>query len=115
MPEVSGVVLTDTFRGPELVWRQGVDTVSSPCHTNVKGINDEHEMWFTTNEKRLKKLLKRHHVNYVVLPDTIKSKYYIEPEDNTDKLYGKVLTGKDIYPWMERTSENTYRINYDKF
>ncbi len=115
MPEVSGVVLTDTFRGPELVWRQGVDTVSSPYHTNVKGINDEHEMWFTTNEKRLKKLLKRHHVNYVVLPDTIKSKYYIEPEDNTDKLYGKVLTGKNLYPWMERTAINTYRINYDKF
>lgn len=115
MPEMSGVVLTDTFRGPELVWRQNVDTVASPYHTNVEGIGNSHTMWFTTDENTLKKLLQKHEVSYIYLPNIKISKYYINPNKNTDKLYGKVLTGKDEYPWMQKVSDRLYKVNYEDF
>lgn len=113
--ELKGVVLADTFNGPELTWIQNVDTVASPHHTNVEGIRDNRIMWFTTDENKLKELLKKREVNYITLYNVIESEYYANPDDNTDKLYGKVLTGKNTYPWMEKTDEKTYRINYDKF
>ena len=113
--KVSGVVLADTFEGPELVWRYNVDTVASPYHTNIEGIKDNHIMWFTSDENELKELLKKREVTYITLKGVIKSEYYASPEDNTDKLYGKVFTGKDIYPWMEKIDERTYRVNYEKF
>ena len=109
------MVLADTFNGPELTWIQNVDTVASPHHTNVEGIRDNRIMWFTTDENKLKELLKKREVNYITLYNVIESEYYANPDDNTDKLYGKVLTGKNTYPWMEKTDERTYRINYDKF
>lgn len=113
--KLSGVVLAETFDGPELVWRYNVDTVASPYHTNIAGIRDNHILWFTTNENELKELLKHRHVTYITMYGVQKSDAYPNPQDNTDKLYGKVLTGKDIYPWMEKTEERTYRVNYDKF
>ena len=113
--ELSGVVLANTFEGPELVWRYNVDTVASPYHTNVEGIKDNRTMWFTTDENELKELLKKREVNYITLKGVIKSEYYASPKDNTDKLYGKVFTGKDIYPWMEKIDKRTYRVNYEKF
>lgn len=113
--KLNGVVLTDIFRGPELVWKQNIDTVASPYHTNIEGIRDNHVMWFTSDENELKRLLKKRDVNYITLPQSAELCYYNDPENNTDKLYGKVLTGKDIYPWMEKTGKRTYRINYDKF
>lgn len=115
MPKMSGVVLTDTFRGPELVWRQNVDTISSPYHTNVEGIGNSHTMWFTTDEKTLKELLLKHEVSYIYLPNIKISKYYINPDENTDKLYGKVLTGKDEYKWMQKVSDRLYKVNYADF
>lgn len=113
--KVSGVVLADTFEGPELVWRYNVDAVASPYHTNVEGIKDNHTMWFTSDENELKELLKKKEVTCITLKGVTKSEYYASPEDNTDKLYGKVFTGKDIYPWMEKIDKRTYRVNYEKF
>lgn len=115
MPKMSGVALTDTFRGPELVWRQNVDTISSPYHTNVEGIGNSHTMWFTTDENTLKELLLKHEVSYIYLPNIKISKYYINPDENTDKLYGKVLTGKDEYKWMQKISDRLYKVNYADF
>jgi len=113
--KLNGVVLAETFEGPELVWRYDVDTVASPYHTNIEGIRDNHISWFTTDENELKTLLEKRHVNYITMHGVRESETYPDPQNNTDKLYGKVLTGKDIYPWMEKTDDRTYRVNYDKF
>lgn len=115
MPKMSGVVLTDVFRGPELVWQQNTDTVASPYHTNEEGIEDNHTMWFTTDENILKKLLRKHGITYIYLPDILISEYYVNPYDNTDKLYGKVLAQKDAYPWMQKIAERLYKVDYTKF
>lgn len=115
IPNMQGVILADTFRGPEIVWEKNADTVGSPYHNNVKGIKDNHTLWFTSDEEELKSLLKKRKITYVTLYNVTEAPYYISPDDNTDKLYGKVLTGKNIYPWMEKTDERTYLINYNKF
>ena len=114
-PPVEGVVLSDLFKTPELLFRQGVDCVGSPYHTNVEGIVANHTMWFTTDEKELKLLLKQYNVRTLYLPFQSLSKFYIDPYYNLDKLYGKVMTGKEIYPWMEKIAEGYYVVNYDKF
>ena len=78
IPEVHGVVLADTFSGPELIWYKNVDTVASPYHTNIEGIIDNRTMWFTSDENELKELLKKRKVTYITLFDITKSIYYPE-------------------------------------
>lgn len=112
---ISGTVLAHVTYAPQLVWYKNVDTVGSPYHTNVEGIIDNHIMWFTPDEGELKTLLKKRGVTYVTLYGIKSFDYYPDPENNTDKLYGKVLTGKDLYPWLEETDKYTYRVNYEKF
>ena len=72
-------------------------------------------MWFTTDEKELKSLLKQYNVHTLYLPHQSFSNFYINPYYNLDKLYGKVMTGEEIYPWMDKIGESHYVVNYDKF
>ena len=61
-------------------------------------------MFFTTNEPELKTLLQKHNIEYIFLFKTI-AKRYKSPTENTDKLYGKIITDTTIYPWLEKISK----------
>lgn len=112
--DISGVVLTSVFSAPELMYNQDIDTIGSPYHSNIEGIRDNHTMWFTENEAELKSLIIKHNVNYILLFKPIDYSCYPSPDENINKLYGKVITGKELYPWMIKEAEMLYRIDYDK-
>lgn len=115
IPHLKGTTLTHLFDAPYLIFYQGVDTVGSPYHSNVEGIIDNHRMFFTSDEEELKALLKKHKVEYIYL-HSHEFSYYKNSEENTDKLYGKIMSGKNLYPWMEmESSSGIYKVNYDKF
>ena len=115
LPEIKSPILTDLFKAPEIMFFYGVDSVGGPYHVNVEGIKDNHTMWFTTDEQKLKNLLKKHHVQAVYLWPYPHSDYYVLPKDNTDKLYGKVLTGENIYPWLKKIDDRYYEVDYSAF
>lgn len=120
IPNLQGVVLTDIFIAPQMVFEQPTYSVGFPYHTNIKGITDNHIMLFTSDEKELKKLIQKHLVEYIYLPKQLDFTYYKEPNLNTDKLYGKIITDKINYTWLEKLSKNTdnyylYKVNLSKF
>lgn len=120
IPNLQGVVLTDIFIAPQMVFEQQTYSVGFPYHTNIKGITDNHIMLFTSDEKELKKLIQKHLVEYIYLPKQLDFTYYKEPNLNTDKLYGKIITDKVNYTWLEKLSKNTdnyylYKVNLSKF
>ena len=118
---INGVVATDLFNGPVICFEKQVKTVSGPYHTNSEGITDNHKIFFSTDENEVKQTLLKHGVEYIYMPLlSERSDYYVEPEQNTDKLYGKIMTGTDVYPWLERVSEDAehnqvYKVRYDLF
>jgi len=95
-----GAVLTDTFLGPEVMWRTGRNVVGTPYHRNREGIIDTHTIFFTTDMDEAKKLLLKHKVTDLFLPLQYDEKYYQKPKENTDKLYGKVYTGEELPDWL---------------
>jgi hypothetical protein len=119
-PAVEGTVLTDLFVAPRLIYQQNVKSVDSPYHNNNEGILDAQTMFFTSDEQTLKELIKKHSVTYIYLPEEYAStRKYKLPEKNTDKLYGKIITDKNVYEWLENKSVDQkyrlYKVNYDKF
>ncbi len=105
IPSLKGNALIDVLDVPEVVFNQNIDAVGGPYHTNVEGITDNHLMWFTTDENELKKLIKKHNIRSVYLKPHSRPDYYVEPEKNTDKLYGMVMTGENLYDWLEPRGE----------
>ena len=119
---------TDYKLSVHLTWKQGIKTLSYPYHTDEEGLIDNHRLFFTTDENEIKQLLQKHRINYVYLPKTefnngkvsYRSDYYIEPEKNIDKFYGKIMTGKKIYDWLEVVLSDlkngtVYKVKIDKF
>ena len=104
IPNLKGVTLTDIFDGPRIIYEQNVYVVGTPYHTNIQAITDNHLMFFTTNEPELKTLLQKHNIEYIFLFKT-RAKRYKSPTENTDKLYGKIITDTAIYPWLEKISK----------
>ena len=115
LPPMRGPVLVDLFQSPELLFKQGVDAVGSPYHTNVEGILDNYKMWYSTDEEELKELIKKHNVQTVYMTFTIFSDFYVNPLRYQDRFYSKVMLNEDIYPWLERVTDHYYRVNYEKF
>lgn len=114
-PKLKSPVLAEIFEAPEKMFFDNVDTVGGPYHVDIEGIKDSHIMWFTTDENELKSLLKKHNVQTVYLPKNERPDYYVEPEKNTDKLYGKIMCDKDMYPWLIKQEEGVYTVDYTKF
>ncbi len=120
-----GSVLTDTFWGPEVMWKSERPVIGTPYHRNVKGITDTHRMLFSEDMKEVKFLLLKHRVTDIYIPVGCKNNhtYMKNPEENTSKLYGKIITGKDLPKWLIKvpeaeTSEGgffLYRIDGKKF
>lgn len=114
-PQLKNSALVDMMDVPEVVFYQNIDAVGGPYHPNAEGIVDNYLMWFTTDENELKKLIKKHNISSIYLKSKNRPDYYIEPEKNTDKLYGKVMTGKNIYPWLKKIGEGHYEVDFTLF
>ena len=102
-----GAVLSDAFISPYILWYAERPTVASPYHRNVEGIIDNHEILFSSDEQKVKELLKKHHVKAIILPITdVDNPYYVNPAQNCDKLYGQVMAC-DTYPsWLKKVYRN---------
>ncbi len=110
-----GVLLTDVFLTPYLVYTYDIDTVGSPYHTNIEGIVDNHIMWFTNDEEKLKELLKKHGVTQIYLGNHGLNEYYMKYKAEEDNLYGRVMKQKELYDWLKEGDNEIYSVNYDKF
>ncbi|MBP5698403.1 MAG: hypothetical protein J6W96_02605, partial [Alphaproteobacteria bacterium] len=96
-----GTFATDVFVAPYLIWFGGHTVIASPYHRNVEGIIDNHEIFFSSDEEAVKKLLKKHKVNYILLFNELDSDYYQNPEKNCDRLYGKILGCHNYPTWLK--------------
>ena len=110
-----GVLLTDVFLTPYLVYTYDIDTVGSPYHTNIEGIIDNHIMWFTNDEEKLKELLKKHGVTQIYLDNHGINEYYMKYKAEEDNLYGRVMKQKELYDWLKEGDNEIYSVNYDRF
>lgn len=98
-----GTVATDLFFAPDIIWNSEHKVIASPYHRNVEGIIDNHEIFHNPDMNEVRRLLCRHNVNYILLPDGLaEESYYSEPAQNTDKLYGMILSGQNIPEWLTR-------------
>ena len=111
-----GCVVTDVFFGPYIVWGANKPVVASPYHQNVEGIIDNHNILFSTDEREVINLMKKHKVGSVYLVDTLDN-YYAEPKNNCDKLYGMILGCKNYPEWLIPVDGKDYlfKIDYTKF
>ena len=96
-----GTFATDVFMAPYVIWFGGHNVIASPYHRNVEGILDNHDIFFSANEEKVKELLKKHKVNYVLLFKNLDADYYQKPEENCDKLYGKILACHNYPKWLK--------------
>ena len=119
---------TDYNISPQFCWDLDVKTLATPYHTDETGLIDNHKLFFSSDEDEIKNILQQHQIKYIYLPKTefndnktsYRSDYYIEPEKNTDKFYGKIMTGQQIYNWLEVVPTNLenssiYKVKYDLF
>ncbi len=117
----NSIVLSDTFITPQLIFDRNIKTVSIPYHSAAAGITDNHKIFFSDNETKIKKLLQKHLVEYIFMPydSYYGSAYYTNPTQHTDIFYGKIITGKNLYPWLERIDTGSkdilYKVNYQEF
>lgn len=110
MPSLKEAALVDVLEVPELVFNQDIDAIGGPYHPNVEGIRDNHLMWFATDEQVLKELMKKHNIRSVYLEPNVRPDYYVAPAENMDKFYGKVMTGKKMYDWLEKVGIGHYEV-----
>lgn len=117
----NSIVLTNTFDAPQLIFDRDAKTVAIPYHTAAAGIADNHKILFSSDETEIKKLLQKHQVEYIFMAVSSykNSKYYVSPEQNTAKFYGKIITGKQVYPWLQKidldSKDILYKVNYQEF
>ena len=99
------------FNAPELVFMQGINVVGGPYHTNVEGIIDNHRIWVSKDEKEVKTLLQKHQIRSVYLT----CDEGCDAEKHTDQLFGQVISGQNLYPWLVKIGDGHFEIDYDKF
>ena len=108
------IVLTDIYIAPQLIFDRNIKTIGIPYHSASAGIADNHKIFFSGNEAEIKELLQKHLVKYIFLPysSCYGSEYYIYPEQNIDKFYGKIITGKNLYPWLTKIDTGSKDLLY---
>lgn len=110
-PFKNGSVVTDVFMAPYVIWFAGQPTITSPYHTNIEGIVDNHNILFSVDEDEVLGLLHKHKVKTIVLPMRGDTEYFTEPDNNCDKLYGKILACRNYPPWLTEKAASEKR-NY---
>ncbi len=112
----NSVVLSDIFTAPQLIFDRNIKTVAIPYHSAAAGITDTHKIFFSDNETEIKELLQKHQVEYIFLPYN-SYYYYTASTQPTDKFYGKIITGKNLYPWLTKidtgsTKDLLYKVDF---
>ena len=109
-----GSVVTDTFFAPHMIWFGQRPVVASPYHGNVEGILDNHEILFSSDENKVIELIKKHKVGSIYLTKEVDT-FYVNPKENCDKLYGKILGCKNYPKWLkliDNTNGAMFEVDY---
>lgn len=109
IPPMKENALLNLFYAPELMFYQNIDTVGGPYHSDIEGIIDNHNLWFSKDEDEVKALIKKHNVHSIY----VKYDANLEPEKNTDQLFGQIMSGQNLYPWLVKIGDGHYEIDYD--
>lgn len=113
-----GAVATDIFLSPYILWYTRRPTIASPYHRNVEGILDNHDIFFSTDEQKVKDLIKKHQVHTIFLSGFRENDdYYVKPKENCDKLYGKILGCYNYPEWLKVINNQGYylfEVDYSK-
>ncbi len=113
-PQLNGCALTDTFFAPQLIYKTGVKTISSPYHRNVDGITDTVEIFTLQDETQILNRLAQRNVKYIIIPNEQqgykkehlkkykKNSFYRLLQDGHNYNWLKLLNDKDeIYLFYE--------------
>lgn len=109
IPPMKENALLNLFYAPELMFYQNIDTIGGPYHSNIEGVIDNYHLWFSKDEAEVKTLLKKHNVHSIY----VKYDENLEPEKHTDQLFGQIMSGHNLYPWLVKIGDCHYEINYD--
>lgn len=105
----SGAVVTDVFIAPYIIWYTEKPVIASPYHRNVEGILDNHQILFSSDMNKVIKLIRKHKVGSIYIPQNMDSDYYKEPEKNCDKLYGQIMKCGNYPEWLiKKNHPNSY-------
>ena len=105
----SGAVVTDVFIAPYIIWYTEKPVIASPYHRNVEGILDNHQILFSSDMNEVIKLIRKHKVGSIYIPQNMDSDYYKEPEKNCDKLYGQIMKCGNYPEWLiKKNHPNSY-------
>ena len=105
----SGAVVTDVFIAPYVIWYTEKPVIASPYHRNVEGILDNHQILFSSDMNEVIKLIRKHKVGSIYIPQNMDSDYYKEPENNCDKLYGQIMKCGNYPEWLiKKDHPNSY-------
>lgn len=107
-PQLQGCALTDIFFSPQLIYKTGITTVGSPYHRNIEGITDTVEIFSETDEKIIRKRLKKRGVKYIIISDKPLEYLQNAPENS---FYKKLIRGTK-YDWLKKINEDDGNILY---
>lgn len=119
-PLPRGTVLSDNLYGYPILWNTQHNVVGTTNLLNRQGIVNTHAMWMSENLGRVWKLLNKHKVDYIFLPENYDESYFKISPENEKRFYMRIITGnglpKQIYP-LKKTSNFSgylYKIIRDR-
>ena len=107
-PQLQGCALTDIFFSPQLIYKTGITTVGSPYHRNIEGITDTVEIFSETDEKIIRKRLKKRGVKYIIISDEPLEYLQNAPQNS---FYINLMRGTK-YDWLKKINEDDSNILY---
>ena len=108
LPE--GSVVTDLFLTPFVIWYANRPTIASSFHGNIEGIIDNHQILFSSDEKEVVDLIKKHRVGSILLPLIENDDFYVNPENNCDKLYAKISKCNNYPKWLRKIHDKNFYL-----
>ena len=105
-----GSVVTDLFLTPFVIWYADRPTIASSFHGNIEGIVDNHKILFSSDEKEVVNLIKKHEVGSILLPVIENGDFYISPENNCDKLYAKLSKCNNYPNWLRKIHDENFYL-----
>jgi len=105
-----GAVVTDVFMAPYIIWYAERPTVASPYHRNIEGILDNQRILFSADKEEVVRLIRKHKVGSIYLPDNLDADYYVNPAKNCDKIYGLITGCSDRPEWLIEKSQPQARF-----
>lgn len=112
-------VLTNIFSAPQLIFDKQVKVIGIPYHPASFGIAENHKLFHSTDENEIKRLLQKHNIEYIYMPINRFYQAAVFSTEDEKKFHRKLITGKNLYPWLNKIDTKTedllYKIDYQKF